>query len=56
MADVDRERMKSVAEQLLHENAVQLEGETARVRKTSRHRLKTARFQMNGRESTKTLS
>jgi len=50
MADVDRERMKSVAEQLLHENAVQLEGETARVRKTSRHRLKTARFQMNGRE------
>ena len=50
MADVDRERMKSVAEQLLHENAGQLEGETARVRKTSRHRLKTARFQMNGRE------
>ena len=50
MADVDRATMKSVAEQLLHENAVQLEVETARVRKTSRHRLKTARFQINGRE------
>lgn len=50
MAEVDRETMKSVAEQLLHETAVQLEDGTVRVRKTSRHRLKTARFQMNGRE------
>jgi len=42
--------MKSVAEQLLHENAVKLEEETVPVRKTSRHRLRTARFEMNGRE------
>jgi hypothetical protein len=50
MAELDRETMKSVAEQLFRESAVQLEDETVRVRKTSRHRLKTARFQMNGRE------
>ena len=50
MTEADRETMKSVAEQLLHENIVELEDETVRVRKTSRHRLKTARFQMSGRE------
>jgi hypothetical protein len=50
MTEVDRETMKSVAEQLLQESTVHLEDETVRVRKTSRHRLKTARFQMNGRE------
>jgi hypothetical protein len=50
MAEVDREKLKSVAEQLLSESAVKLDEETVRVRKTSRHRLKTARFEMNGRE------
>src|ERR1700745_3087197 len=50
MPELDRATMKSVAEQLLHENAVKLEEETVPVRKTSRHRLKTARFEMNGRE------
>jgi len=50
MPELDRATMKSVAEQLLHENAVKLEEETVPVRKTSRHRLRTARFEMNGRE------
>lgn len=50
MAEVDREKLKSVAEQLLSESAIKLDEETVRVRKTSRHRLKTARFEMNGRE------
>jgi len=50
MPELDRATMKSVAEQLLHESAVKLEEETVPVRKTSRHRLKTARFEMNGRE------
>ena len=50
MPELDRATMKSVAEQLLHESAVKLEEETVPVRKTGRHRLKTARFEMNGRE------
>lgn len=50
MPELDRATMKSVAEQLLHESAVKLEEETVPVRKTSRHRLRTARFEMNGRE------
>ena len=50
MPELDRATMKSVAEQLLHESAVKLEEETVPVRKTSRHRLRTARLEMNGRE------
>lgn len=47
---MDRETMKAVAEQLMTSAIVKLEGQAVRVRKTSRHRLKTARFLMDGRE------
>jgi CHASE2 domain-containing sensor protein len=50
MEGIDRGVLKSVADQLMAGRAVELAGETAVVRKTNRHRLKTARFQMNGRE------
>jgi hypothetical protein len=50
MSDVDRELMKSVATQLMGTGVVKLEGQNVRVRKTSRQGLKTARFQMDGRE------
>ena len=42
--------MKSVARQLMDTGVVELEDQTVRVRKTSRQRLKTARFQMDGLE------
>jgi len=42
--------LKSVAAQLMVAGTVELAGQTAPLRKTSRHRLKTARFQMSGRE------
>ena len=48
--DPDAQALKSVAVQLMAGGAVVLEGQAARVAKTSRQRLKTARFQMNGRE------
>jgi len=47
---MDAEVLKSVAVQLMAGGTVQLEGQKVRVGKTSRQRLKTARFQMNGRE------
>src|SRR6266481_4218466 len=50
MSGMDRELMKSVASQLLGAGVVKIEGQNVRVRKTSRQGLKTARFQMDGRE------
>lgn len=50
MSDANRELMKSVAAQLMDPGAVHLDGQSVVVRKTSRQRLKTARFQMDGRE------
>jgi hypothetical protein len=47
---MDRETMKTVAEQLMTASVVKLEGQTIHVRKTSRHRLRSARFVMDGRE------
>jgi hypothetical protein len=47
---MDRATMKAVAEQLMAGDIVQLEDQTVRVRKTSRHRLRTAHFEMDGRE------
>jgi hypothetical protein len=47
---MDRETMEAVAEQLMKAGVVKLEGQTTRVRKTSRHRLRSARFVMDGRE------
>jgi len=49
MSELNREIMKSVATQLMNEGQVELEGQTAEVRKTSRQRLKTAMFEMGGR-------
>lgn len=46
----DAEVLKSVAMQLMTNGAVALEGQNVRLGKTSRQRLRTARFQMNGRE------
>lgn len=48
--DPDAKLLQSVAVQLMAGGAVVLEGQSVRVGKTSRQRLKTARFQMNGRE------
>lgn len=42
--------MKAVAGQLMTGDIVKLEGQTIRVRKTSRHRLKTVHFTAEGRE------
>jgi len=50
MSKADLELLKSVAVQLMAGGPVELEGQKVRVGKTSRQRLKTARFQMNGRE------
>jgi hypothetical protein len=50
MGDVDRETMQSVAEQLLSDSAIHLDERRLRIRKTSRHRLKTALFEMDGRQ------
>ena len=47
MEEIDPEVLKSVADQLMAGGMVELAGQTVVVRKTSRHRLKTARFQMN---------
>ncbi len=50
MGEIDPEVLKSVAEQLMAGGTVEVAGQMVVVRKTSRHRLKTARFQMNGHE------
>lgn len=42
--------MKAVAEQLMTAGTVKVAGQTVRVSKTSRQRLKTARFRIDGRE------
>lgn len=47
---MDEETMKTVAEQLMTADVVKVAGQTARVSKTSRHRLRTARFTMDGRD------
>ena len=41
--------MKVVAEQLMTAGIVKVAGQTVRVSRTSRHRLKTARLTINGR-------
>jgi hypothetical protein len=48
--DPDVELLKSVAVQLMRSGAVTLVGQKVRVGKTSRQRLRTARFLMKGRE------
>ena len=48
--DADAEVLKSVAVQLMTNGAVALEGQKVRVGKTSRQRLRTARFVVGGRE------
>ena len=48
--DPEAELLKSVAVQLMTTGAVALEGQKVRVEKTSRQRLRTARFLMKGRE------
>jgi hypothetical protein len=50
MSGADLESLKSVAVQLMAGGAVELAGQTVKVGKTSRQRLKTARFQMDGRQ------
>ena len=47
---MDRETMKVVAVQLMTTGIVKIDGQTIRVRKTSRHRLRSARFVVEGRE------
>ena len=47
---IDADVLKSIAVQLMTGLAVELPGQKVRVGKTSRQRLKTARFQMSGRE------
>ena len=42
--------MKAVAEQLMTAGVVRVAGQTVRVTKTSRHRLRTARFAVDGRD------
>jgi hypothetical protein len=47
---LDEAVLRSVAEQLMTDRAVDVGGDTIPIRKTSRHRLRTARFAMDGRE------
>jgi hypothetical protein len=47
---MDQEMMKAIAEQLMNGPIVKLEGQRILVRKTSRHRLKSAHFIADGRE------
>jgi hypothetical protein len=50
MGEIDVEFLKSVALQMLAGGGVKVAGEKIPVRNTSQQRLKTVRFQMNGRE------
>jgi hypothetical protein len=47
---MDEELIREIAEQLMTNGEIETAGEKVRVKKTSRHRLRTARFQMDGRE------
>lgn len=47
---MNEQLMQSVAEQLMTAGAVTIPGQKVEVRKTSRNRLRTARFTMEGRE------
>jgi hypothetical protein len=47
---LDEAVLQSVAEQLMGDRSVEVAGEAVPIRKTSRHRLRTARFEMDGRE------
>jgi hypothetical protein len=47
---MDEATMKAVAEQLMTAGLVKVAGQTVRVSKTSRHRLKAARFTIDGRD------
>jgi hypothetical protein len=47
---MDEDLMKSVAEQLMRGEAIVVPGQEVRSGRTSRNRLKTARFTMEGRE------
>ena len=47
---MDEELLRSVAEQLLAGRAVEVAGERVPIKKTSRNRLWTSRFEMDGRE------
>ena len=47
---VDEQLMQSVAEQLMTAGVVIIPGQSVETRKTSRNRLRTARFTMDGRQ------
>ena len=47
---MDEAVLRSVAEQLMTDGAVEVAGDEVPIRKTSRHRLRTARFELDGRE------
>ena len=50
MLGMDEGVLKSVAEQLISKGTVVLPGQRVKVGKTNKQRLKTARFQIGGRE------
>jgi hypothetical protein len=47
---LDRETLKSVAEQLMAGGIVSVEGQTSRVERTGSRPFRTVRFEMGGRE------
>jgi len=47
---IDEEILKSIASQLMTKSSVTVEGNSAPVRRTSRQRLKTAAFRVEGHE------
>lgn len=47
---LDREKLKSVAEQLVSGKEVLVEGRSAQITRTGANRLRTARFIMDGKE------
>jgi hypothetical protein len=47
---LDEAVLQSVAEQLMADDPVEVAGDKVPIRKTSRNRLRTARFQLDGRE------
>lgn len=47
---LDKELLESVARQMLAGKQVSVKGDSLPVKRTSSHRLKSLRFQMNGRE------
>ena len=47
---LDHPLLQSIAEQMKTQKAISLDGENAPVKRTSMQRLKTVRFEMDGRE------